>query len=77
LVDLARDRKISGFFLFFQGAKPVIGCLLPILLLVVGGLIGAAIGGADWAIWGAGAGFLVGTVFMAAFIWVVARARKK
>ena len=54
----------------------MIGCLLPVVLLVAGGAIGAVIGGADGAIWGGGAGFLVGALVLAGFVWLVARARK-
>jgi len=72
-----RSYDLGLFFKFFPQESTLIGCLLPVLLLAVGGIIGAVIGGPDWAIWGGGAGFLVGTVVMAIFVWIVARARKK
>ncbi|WP_202386983.1 hypothetical protein [Qipengyuania algicida] len=37
----------------------VIGCLLLVILPIVGGLIGGWLGGSSSAIWGAGIGFVI------------------
>jgi hypothetical protein len=41
-----------------------IGCLLPVITLIVGGAIGFAIGGASAPLWGGGAGLIIGLVLM-------------
>jgi hypothetical protein len=42
---------------------PAVGCLVPFLLLLVGGAIGGALGETTKdAIWGGGAGFVIGLV---------------
>jgi hypothetical protein len=49
----------------------VIGCLLPLMLMVVGSFLGAVLGGGGVvdARWGAGGGFVLGCVGMAVLIW--------
>jgi hypothetical protein len=39
-----------------------LGCLLPVVLLLLGGGVGGAIGGSADAIWGGIAGFAIGVV---------------
>ena len=44
----------------------LLGCLIPFVLLLVGAIAGAAVGGSTYAIWGSVAGFVVGG--LAAFL---------
>jgi hypothetical protein len=46
-----------------------IGCFIPLLLGVGGGVAGAVIGGTHTGILGAVAGVVVGTVLMLAMLW--------
>ncbi|MBN9561005.1 MAG: hypothetical protein J0H14_09810 [Alphaproteobacteria bacterium] len=54
-----------------------IGCLLPLVLMVVGGLFGAWLGGGTQAPiwWGIGGGFVVGSAGMAFLLWGFERIR--
>lgn len=53
------------------------GCLLPFILLIVGGLIGALLDGHTGAYLGAAAGLIVGVVAMLALIGIMALAKQK
>ncbi len=52
-----------------------LGCLIPFLLLLVGGGVGGAIGGTKDAVWGAGAGFAIGLLAAVVALRVFERAR--
>ncbi len=52
-----------------------VGCLIPFLLLLAGGGIGGAIGGTKDAIWGAGAGFVIGLLVAVLALRLFERAR--
>ena len=52
-----------------------VGCLIPFLLLLVGGGIGGAMGGTKDAIWGAAAGLLVGLLAAVVALRLFERAR--
>ncbi len=52
-----------------------VGCLIPFLLLLAGGGVGGAMGGTKDAIWGAGAGFVVGLVAAVLALGFFERAR--
>ena len=52
-----------------------VGCLVPFLLLLVGGGIGGAMGGTKDAIWGAAAGLLVGLLAAVVALRLFERAR--
>ncbi len=54
-----------------------IGCLAPLILFVVGALIGHAIMGAPGVPWGAGIGFMSGWVMLGLLGWVLAKARRQ
>jgi hypothetical protein len=49
----------------------VVGCLLPLMLMVVGSLLGAILGdgGVIDARWGAGGGFVLGCIGAAGVLW--------
>ncbi|MGA8191774.1 MAG: hypothetical protein WB902_00190 [Acetobacteraceae bacterium] len=46
-----------------------IGCFLPLVLLILGGIIGVAIGTTTAGLWGAGAGFVIGCIALIAMLW--------
>jgi hypothetical protein len=54
---------------------PAVGCLIPFLLLLVGGGIGGALGGTKDAFWGAGAGFVIGLLAAVVALRLFERAR--
>ncbi|HEX5326775.1 MAG TPA: hypothetical protein VFW75_08915 [Acetobacteraceae bacterium] len=47
----------------------VLGCFIPVVLLVAGGGVGLAVGGNAAGWWGAGAGFILGCIILAALLW--------
>jgi hypothetical protein len=53
------------------------GCLLPFILLIAGGLVGALFGGQTDAYLGAAIGLLAGVVAMVALIAIVALAKQR
>lgn len=53
------------------------GCLLPFILLIIGGLAGALFGGQTDAYLGAAIGLLAGVVAMVALVAVVALAKQR
>lgn len=53
----------------------VLGCLIPIVFLLLGGGVGAALGGTNYALWGGAVGFVIGVVAALAAIWLFDRAR--
>ena len=52
-----------------------VGCLIPFLLLLVGGGVGGAMGGTKDAIWGAAAGFVIGLLAAVVALRLFERAR--
>ena len=56
---------------------PVISCLLPMILTVVGATVGGITGGTTGGLWGAAAGFAGGFVLMLGVIWLFDRAKDK
>ncbi len=54
-----------------------IGCLLPLVLMILGGLLGAWLGGGGQAPiwWGVGGGFVIGMAGMAGLLWGFERIR--
>jgi hypothetical protein len=54
-----------------------IGCLAPLILFVVGALIGHATMGSSGVLWGAGVGFLSGWVMLGLLGWVLAKTRRQ
>jgi hypothetical protein len=53
----------------------VLGCLIPIVLTLIGGGIGGLWGGTHDGLWGAVAGFVIGLIAMFVALWWFARAR--
>ena len=53
------------------------GCLLPFVLLIVGGLVGFVFGGHTGAYLGAASGLFVGVVAMVALIGIIALAKQR
>jgi hypothetical protein len=53
------------------------GCLLPLVLLIVGGFVGAVLGGHTGAYVGAAAGLFVGVAAMVALIGIIALAKQR
>lgn len=53
-----------------------IGCLLPFVLMIVGALAGAAVGGTHAGLIGMIAGIALGIVGAIAMVWGLARAEK-
>jgi hypothetical protein len=54
---------------------PVIGCMIPFVILIVGAGIGGAIGGTMFAVWGGLAGFVIGLLGALAALRAFERAR--
>lgn len=54
-----------------------LGCLVPVLLGLGGLLLGAWLGGDDWAIWGGVAGLVLGTAVPVLMIAALARSKGK
>jgi hypothetical protein len=52
-----------------------IGCLAPLVLLVVGGVLGGYLGGTHGGYWGAALGAGLGLVVLLAGMFVLGRAR--
>ncbi|MDQ0315526.1 hypothetical protein [Amorphus orientalis] len=52
-----------------------IGCLAPLILGVIGGLLGYWMAGADNAPWGFAGGFVIGALFLGTIAWLMARAK--
>ena len=55
----------------------MLGCLLPFVLLIVGGFIGSVFGGHTGAYLGAASGLFVGVVAMVALIGTIALAKQR
>jgi hypothetical protein len=53
------------------------GCLLPFILLIAGGLVGALLGGHTGEYLGAAFGLIAGVVAMMALIGIMALAKQK
>jgi hypothetical protein len=54
-----------------------VGCLLPLILLIAGALLGSHIGGAEWVPWGAALGFVAGATALGFLGFVVARMKRR
>jgi hypothetical protein len=54
---------------------PAIGCMIPLVVLIVGAAIGGAIGGTTFAVWGGLAGFVIGLLGALAALRAFERAR--
>ena len=54
-----------------------VGCLLPLILLIGGALLGSHIGGAEWVPWGAALGFVAGATALGFLGFVVARMKRR
>jgi hypothetical protein len=55
----------------------VIGCFIPIVLLLVGGAIGVTVGSTTTGVWGGVAGFVVGCAAFLALLWGLKRAEDR
>jgi hypothetical protein len=53
-----------------------IGCLIPVILAIVGGAVGFAIGSSAAGLWGGAAGFAVGLAALVAVVWAFEREKK-
>ena len=54
-----------------------VGCLLPLILLIAGALVGHELGGPDAVPWGALLGFTAGALALACVAWLVARMKHR
>jgi len=54
-----------------------IGCLAPLVLLIIGTLAGHAVIGASGVPWGAGAGFASGLVLLGPLGWVLGTTKQR
>lgn len=61
----------------FKTEFRVVGCLFPVLLLIIGGGIGSIVGGDIGAYYGGAIGLAVGTAAMVVFIWLLSQARQR
>ncbi len=52
-----------------------IGCLIPFVLMAVGGAAGGLLGGTTAGLWGGAGGFIVGLIAMVALLEVFERAK--
>ena len=55
----------------------MIGCLFPLLLLLIGGAVGAELGGVNGEYWGGGLGFAVGMAMVVALFWMLKQSRHR
>jgi len=53
-----------------------IGCLIPVILAIIGGAIGFALGSTAAGLWGGAAGFGVGVTALVAVVWAFEREKK-
>jgi hypothetical protein len=53
-----------------------VGCLIPVILAIVGGAVGFAIGSTAAGLWGGAAGFAVGLAALVAVFWAFEREKK-
>jgi len=54
-----------------------VGCLLPLILLIAGALVGHELGGPDAVPWGALLGFAAGALALACVAWLVAQMKHR
>jgi hypothetical protein len=54
-----------------------IGCLAPLILFIVGALVGHLVMGTSGVPWGAGAGFISGMALLGLLGWVLGKTRKR
>ena len=54
-----------------------VGCLLPLILLIAGAVVGHGLGGPEAVPWGALLGFAVGALALACVGWLVARIKHR
>ncbi|NKC04647.1 hypothetical protein HED55_19790 [Ochrobactrum haematophilum] len=55
----------------------MIGCLPPLILLILGAGIGALIGGSTDAVYGGLVGLVIGLVGMVVLVWILMKARNR
>jgi len=55
----------------------MIGCMPPLILLILGAGIGALIGGSTDAVYGGLVGLAIGLVVMVILIWILMKARNR
>lgn len=55
----------------------MVGCLPPLILLILGAGIGALIGGSTDAVYGALIGLVIGLVVMVVLVWILMKARNR
>ncbi len=54
-----------------------IGCLAPLILFIVGALVGHLVMGTFGVPWGAGAGFILGMALLGLLGWVLGKTRER
>ncbi len=52
------------------------GCLMPLVLLAAGAVVGSAVGGTRGGTWGSAIGFAAGTLILLGLVWAMGRARR-
>jgi membrane protein implicated in regulation of membrane protease activity len=52
------------------------GCLMPLVLLAAGAVVGSAIGGSRGGTWGSIIGFAAGSVILLGLLWAMQRVRR-
>ncbi len=52
-----------------------IGCLIPLVLMIIGAVAGSAIGGRTVGVWGGAIGVVVGVAAMLLMWWLFERAK--
>jgi hypothetical protein len=55
----------------------MVGCLPPLILLILGAGIGALIGGSTDAVYGGLVGLAIGLVVMVVLVWILMKARNR
>ncbi len=53
-----------------------VGCLIPVILAIVGGAVGFALGSTAAGLWGGAAGFAVGVAALVTLVWAFEREKK-
>ena len=54
-----------------------VGCLIPIVLMIAGAVVGGVVSGGHDAVWGGLAGAAIGLVAMLALLWGFERIRNR
>jgi hypothetical protein len=69
--------RISTINTIVRRISTMIGCVFPVLLLLIGGVLGGVLGGTSGEVWGGSIGFLLGVVLFAVLLGVLARSRHR